>query len=182
MIFGTCPKCNSSTVYFCKEGILSRTTDDKNDYAETGYLNSEILSYVCTTCGYYENYIAGGDVLSAIAMTWQKVGVGVGPGGATQSEAEDIIVSIEAVYRALSASPEAPARVLSYESLGFKVNEGQDVVSLELEVQPSDGPAFKAQAQAVIKPESKPKFQPGQPLVVRYNPARPNRVAIARAG
>ncbi|MGC9397154.1 MAG: hypothetical protein ACP5J4_20105, partial [Anaerolineae bacterium] len=34
---------------------------------------SPAIAYICTTCGYFENYIADPGKLTAVAKNWQKV-------------------------------------------------------------------------------------------------------------
>jgi hypothetical protein len=36
---------------------------------------STINSYICTDCGYFENYIADAAKLADVALKWQKVGI-----------------------------------------------------------------------------------------------------------
>ena len=67
---GQCPKCNSKTVY-SKQGGVGST----HIHVYTGILSVpvEILSFVCTTCGYFENYIADENKLADVAQKWDKV-------------------------------------------------------------------------------------------------------------
>lgn len=62
---GTCPKCNSSNVYFkpyeLAEVRLHRTKVESADY-------------VCADCGYFETYITDKEALSKIAVRAEKLG------------------------------------------------------------------------------------------------------------
>ena len=72
---GTCPKCNSTTVYTKRKGM---------SYGDGGvhvYISSQMVSravqvdhYLCTTCGYFEAYVEDKDKLAAVAKDWKKVG------------------------------------------------------------------------------------------------------------
>lgn len=74
---GTCPKCNSSTVYTKRQGI-----DLAVESAFYVRISSERMTrslkdvdhYVCTACGYFETYIEDKDRLQAITGDWKKVG------------------------------------------------------------------------------------------------------------
>ena len=62
---GTCPKCNSTNVYF-KEYALDKVTLDGRSV--------EYLNYVCTDCGYFETYITDKTALSRIPKLAEKLG------------------------------------------------------------------------------------------------------------
>lgn len=77
----------------------------------------------------------------------------------------------------------APARVVQYLPLGINVNGNNAAVNLVVEVHPSHGTAFTAQAHGnVLAPTAVPKFQPGQMVTVRYNPGDLTKVAVERSG
>ncbi len=69
---GQCPKCNSKTVYSKRGGVGST-----HIHVYTGILSVavEFDAFVCTTCGYFENYIANEDKLKDVAQKWDKVPV-----------------------------------------------------------------------------------------------------------
>ena len=62
---GTCPKCNSTDVYF-KPYALDKVTLDGRGV--------EYTDYVCTNCGYFETYIADKAALSRIPKLAEKLG------------------------------------------------------------------------------------------------------------
>jgi hypothetical protein len=62
---GTCPKCDSSNVYF-KPYALDKVTLDGRGV--------EYVDYVCTDCGYFETYITSKDALSRIPKLAEKLG------------------------------------------------------------------------------------------------------------
>ncbi len=73
MLNGQCPRCKSRSVYRCKNGIVSGV---KHTYVKgLGFTipRSEKTTYVCTSCGYFENYLADKKILDKIAFKWEKV-------------------------------------------------------------------------------------------------------------
>jgi predicted nucleic-acid-binding Zn-ribbon protein len=62
---GTCPKCNSSNVYF-KAYALDKVTLDGRGV--------EYVDYVCTDCGYIETYITDTEALGRIPKLAEKLG------------------------------------------------------------------------------------------------------------
>jgi hypothetical protein len=70
---GVCPKCESFEVYRRRTGMVS----DSGVYLWLGLLKYiEIDTYVCTNCGYIENYTADKKQLAQIARhkKWERVG------------------------------------------------------------------------------------------------------------
>jgi predicted nucleic-acid-binding Zn-ribbon protein len=65
---GVCPKCRATTVYKKAEGVGFA----ERVVVRTGWLNapSRYDSYICTTCGYFENYIADRGKLEEVARRW----------------------------------------------------------------------------------------------------------------
>ena len=114
---------------------------------------------------------------------------GVAAGGPTAGlmnaqQAEQMLMLYQAANEELlKTGTKAPARVLQYLPLGINVNGPNAAVNLIVEVQPSDGSPFTAQANGnVIAPTGVPKFQPGQMVTVRYNPNDLTKVAVQRPG
>ena len=62
---GTCPKCNSSSVYF-KAYALDKVTLEGRSV--------EYVNYVCADCGYFETYIVDKNALSRIPKLAEKLG------------------------------------------------------------------------------------------------------------
>ena len=71
---GTCPKCGLATIYSKTEG-LKYSAMRGVVFVETGrmVMASPATAYVCTTCGYFENYITDQNKLSEVLKHWQKV-------------------------------------------------------------------------------------------------------------
>ena len=67
---GKCPKCSSTTVYTKQGGV-----GDTHIHVHTTFVSLpvEVVSYVCTTCGYFENYITNRDKLDDVAKKWEQV-------------------------------------------------------------------------------------------------------------
>ena len=71
---GICPKCGSATIYSKADG-LKYSAMRGVVFVETGGITmaSSAIAYVCTTCGYFENYITDQSKLSGVLKNWQKV-------------------------------------------------------------------------------------------------------------
>ncbi len=73
---GTCPKCNSSSVFKQQNGVRP----ERQFWVYTG-VNSGIPSsyqttaetYLCIDCGYFENYIPVDKRLEQVQKVWTKV-------------------------------------------------------------------------------------------------------------
>ena len=75
---GKCPKCNSTNVFMNKRGI---------DYGggwgwleiwmgspdEASNRQSDCDSYICSDCGYFENYIVDKEILHEVQTKWTRV-------------------------------------------------------------------------------------------------------------
>jgi hypothetical protein len=76
----------------------------------------------------------------------------------------------------------AQAVILSIEmgdrKLTYRGVDERWLVVLELEVQPSDGPAFEAKAEHYVPILEIPRFQPGEIVDVRYDPQDKSKVAV----
>ena len=71
---GICPKCGSETVHSKPDGLKYAAAKGVV-FVHTGMMTmaSPAVSYICVTCGYFENYIADPGKLSEVAQSWQKV-------------------------------------------------------------------------------------------------------------
>ena len=71
---GICPKCGSATI-FAKADGLKFSAMKGLVFVETGgaTMASAAVAYVCTTCGYFENYINDPNKLAVVEKNWQKV-------------------------------------------------------------------------------------------------------------
>ena len=69
---GKCPKCGAATVHSLTNGI---SPGGRREYILFGGANYgiDIQSYVCVTCGYYENYLADPKRLAEVAQKWPPV-------------------------------------------------------------------------------------------------------------
>ena len=81
---GYCPKCKTPTVYRRWDGIYYGTA---RIYVRTNnwlITPSPVDCYVCTRCGYFEQYVADAKRMSEITGSWEKVAAPE-PGGAEES-------------------------------------------------------------------------------------------------
>ena len=69
---GTCPKCQSPNVFKKQKGA----TYEGGILVHTGIITTPSLftSYVCTDCGYFENYIDDQGKLADVASKWERAG------------------------------------------------------------------------------------------------------------
>jgi predicted nucleic-acid-binding Zn-ribbon protein len=67
---GICPKCGNATI-FCKERGMGFDYAIKIDRLFP--TSPKLFTFICTTCGYFENYIAAPKVLEQIAKQWDYV-------------------------------------------------------------------------------------------------------------
>ncbi len=70
---GICKNCNSQNIYKSVNGIIS---GDKQVYVRNLSIFSSgtnKITFVCTDCGYYENYLEDKEILKKIASKWEKV-------------------------------------------------------------------------------------------------------------
>ena len=70
---GRCPKCKNQTVYKSKSGIGYRKRDAFYVFTSAMTMPTPTEDYVCTTCGYFETYIADQGKLNEVAQKWEKV-------------------------------------------------------------------------------------------------------------
>lgn len=73
---GTCPTCNSATVYSKRNGMSYGDggihVQVSSEWASTALRGS--IHYICSTCGYFESYITDKNKLEAVTKDWTKVG------------------------------------------------------------------------------------------------------------
>jgi hypothetical protein len=74
---GRCSKCGSTTVYSQAGGVFFY---NNTVHVHTSALDRAVpfVSFVCASCGYFENYIADGAKLAEVARTWAKVPAAAG--------------------------------------------------------------------------------------------------------
>ena len=72
MLDSRCPRCNSRAVYKMLNGIIS---GEKNVYVRgLGFSSpkTDRMTYLCTSCGYYENYLTDKSILQKVTQKWEK--------------------------------------------------------------------------------------------------------------
>lgn len=79
--------------------------------------------------------------------------------------------------RLLAAGEAAQAVILEIKQAGGG-GEYAPGFSFLLEVHPIDRPAYRARAEATVRLENLPRFQPGAVVQVKFDPRDPTQVAI----
>jgi hypothetical protein len=70
---GTCPRCSSATVYARPNGLGFGNISSVFIYGGKRSMPSSTKAYVCTTCGFFEVYLADTGALAELTQSWQKV-------------------------------------------------------------------------------------------------------------
>jgi hypothetical protein len=72
---GKCPKCGSATVFTLENGVAYGFKEPIVNTGASILSESIVDSYLCTTCGYFENYIKDPHALAQIAAgkKWKAV-------------------------------------------------------------------------------------------------------------
>ena len=74
---GKCPKCNSQSVYTKRNGIVRVVTDPPCGVYVEGLSRinfpTDIDVYICTDCGYFEEFVIDKAKLSKIKGKWDKI-------------------------------------------------------------------------------------------------------------
>ena len=76
---------------------------------------------------------------------------------------------------------EAHAKVVSAVNMNIRNENTAWVFHLTLDVTTSSGEHFQSQTQAAIADASQYKYQPGQEVIIRYDPANKEQVALVRS-
>jgi hypothetical protein len=93
--------------------------------------------------------------------------------------AEEMLVRVDEANQALlQTGTPAQAKVLQAQSLGIEVNGPNPAMKFQLEVYPTDRPAFQAEAIGVIAQASIPKYQPDQMVFVKFDPNNITKVTL----
>ncbi len=72
---GRCPKCNSTDVFKRENGLsMGGHTTTLSIFGGSLGMPAACESYVCTNCGYFENYIITRERLDDVRNKWSKVG------------------------------------------------------------------------------------------------------------
>lgn len=99
--------------------------------------------------------------------------------GMGQTDAERKLLDINSKNKEILAyGISSKAIVTKYTWLGIYVNGNNPAVKIEIQVLPSDRPAFGAKTIGVIMESSIPKFQLGEEIYVKYDPNDTSKVSI----
>jgi len=70
---GKCNNCDSDQVYRSLNGIISGNKLVFVRHLSRITSRSDKMTYICTNCGYYKNYIVDKEILQKITGKWEKV-------------------------------------------------------------------------------------------------------------
>lgn len=99
--------------------------------------------------------------------------------GMSQTDAERKLVDIDAKNKEIFAyGTSSKAIVTKYTWLGIYVNGNNPAAELEVEVLPTDRPAFHGSTIGVLMETSVPKFQVGEEIYVKYDPNNTSKLTI----
>ncbi len=99
--------------------------------------------------------------------------------GVSKQDAERKLFDIDARNKEIfSYGTSSRAIVTKYTWLGIYVNGQNPAVEIEVQVLPTDRPAFPASMIGVIMETSVPKYQVGEEIYVKYDPNNTSKVTI----
>jgi hypothetical protein len=85
----------------------------------------------------------------------------------------------EQIYNQLRMTgKEAPAKILSQTDPGIRIGDTASMLQFHLEVFPTGRPAFSATTQQSVSDRSRPKFEPGCTIYVKFDPKDLTQVAV----
>ena len=70
---GKCFKCGSATVYSLANGVVPGGRDREYIHLGAFYYPIDVQSFLCTTCGFYENYVTDQKRLAEVTQKWPQV-------------------------------------------------------------------------------------------------------------
>lgn len=95
------------------------------------------------------------------------VGVGLGP----------VALNYVRAQRIGASGIDATAVVIDLSDSGNRINH-QPVANIRMTVTPPGGAPYQATSQATVSGINSPWYQPGKRILVKFDPARPERVVI----
>ncbi len=87
-----------------------------------------------------------------------------------------LIVGAVSNHRILASGQEAEAKILAIADTGTRINDNP-VIEFSLQIQPSNYPAFVAEARQTVSVIHLPSYQPGKIVNVKFVPGT-DKVAI----
>jgi transposase-like protein len=72
---GICPHCGATTIFMQKNGIQFGESSGVYVYVSSAASLVAINSYVCTSCGYFQNFVANTETLAQLSASgkWKRV-------------------------------------------------------------------------------------------------------------
>ncbi len=126
------------------------------------------------------NYEGSGGASGQTTGSYSSNTVPSGPwAGMGQTDAERKLVDIDAKNKQIFAyGVSSKAIVTKYTWLGIYVNGNNPAAEIEIEVLPTDRPAFHGKTIGVFMETSVPKFQAGEEIFVKYDPNDVSKVTV----
>jgi len=104
--------------------------------------------------------------------------IGAAP-AANPQQVEQMLLAKEQTYNAIRSMGEAAqATILTATDMNIRVNETGSMMTFHLEVHPTNKPIFQADTQGAISDSARTKYQPGQTVLVNFNPNDLTHVAL----
>jgi hypothetical protein len=95
--------------------------------------------------------------------------MGAAPLGTVARRTQDDLLLREVSFHKLRRTGEgAPARILNLMDTGIRIGDGASMLRFGLEVLPTGRPAFRAETHCTVSDGSRPKFEPGSTVNVKF--------------
>jgi hypothetical protein len=70
---GTCPKCGGDSVHAARGAFSWGTEQGARIRTSPVIWPTQLDTYICTLCGYFEHYVADPGKLAEVSQTWARV-------------------------------------------------------------------------------------------------------------
>lgn len=70
---GICTRCGVTSIHTMVNGVVPGGSARQYIRSGNTYTAVEVVTYLCTACGYYENYVTDAGKLGQAAQNWPAV-------------------------------------------------------------------------------------------------------------
>jgi predicted nucleic-acid-binding Zn-ribbon protein len=179
MTTGVCPQCNSNTVYR-RSPKAERYDRDTIDTEATPF-----VTYICATCGYYENYIVGQNKLQEITTNnkWEKIEPTQRFTSLDGSPVDPQFFSQLDYYGTLiQTGVEATASIVSMSRTKVRWYRSHDisgaVLDMTFDVTTPTGERFQSKTQSLTTDITLYKYEIGKQVIIKYDPSNKTQCAM----